>query len=715
MEEKDMKYEKEHLRFIVSKIEADLAKISESASDLKSQIVEQRSRIWEDFSRGAVNPATELQEVMQITQNEQNDTERFERLRLQQERLKGQKNSPYFARIDFAETDGGPESFYIGNTSFIGEADSDIYVCDWRADISSLFYNQGIGNAYYDSPIGRISGILSLRRQFKIEDSKLKYMFDSDIAIEDDILKDELGKNADLKLKTIVSTIQREQNLIIREQDCDLLLVQGVAGSGKTSIALHRIAYLLYHLRNSLSSANIIIFSPSNVWNSYIADVLPELGEENVTQKGFGEFFSEFFEDWTIETYAENSERRLNGEWKKGEDKKLSEEFCSELEEYFVTKGQFKTEYSDVVFDGNTILTSEDFRIYYEKIFKNYQPAMRKNKILSIVLQDIENEYKEKYLDKYIFNITNSAGGSISFTDFEEQVEKEKEWHRVVTSITDTVNNVFGRVNIKNAYLTVLKDLIPECYEDCLNNFEQKKMNYEDIFPLIYLKYLRGDIRPYHKISQIVVDEAQDYQPIIYILLNKIFTGSKFTVLGDISQRTSGENLKIEDIKRFFPGKTVKYKRLNRSYRSTKEINDYLKTIDICKDNGDVEYLDRQGKAVEFRRVDSSDDVSGILKGFGKENYRSNAVICRDFKDCEILFEKLKNKINIALIGEYDSIEPGKNVIIPSYLVKGLEFDAVLAFDRRGEFADEDQIFYVSCSRALHKLVVADTDKSLFE
>lgn len=715
MEDKELSFEKEHLRFIVGKIKEYLSRTSKASSELKNQIVAQRSRIWEDFSRGALNPSTELQEVMQISQTERNDTDRFERLQSLTERLLRQKKNPYFARIDFSENNDVPESFYIGQSSLIDEENSDVYICDWRADIASLFYNQGLGRAYYDSPIGRIYGNLSLRRQFKIEKSKLKYMFDSEIAIEDDILKDELGKSADLKLKTIVSTIQKEQNTIIRETDCDLLLVQGVAGSGKTSIALHRIAYLLYHLKSSLSSANIIIFSPNNVWISYISDVLPELGEERAEEKGVLEFFASFFEDYSVESYADSMERHLNIGYAEGETYKCSAEFFAALKKYFDTQGQYKTEYTDIVFDGNLILSSEDFRKYYESIFKNYPPAMRKNKIISIVMQDIDNDYKDRYLEKYILAKELESGGSVRFTEFEEQLEKEKEWRRCVSSVTDSINGAFGSVNIRQAYLAVVKELIPECYEECVKNFEQRRLNYEDVFPLAYLKYLRGDIRPYHKISQIVVDEAQDYPPAVYILLNSIFVGAKFTILGDVSQKTNSAGCKIEEIRNYFPTKSTKYFHLNRSYRSTKEINDYLKKIDTCADNSDIEYLDRSGSEVSFENGVTVEKTAEILSSFREEKHLSNAVICRDYKDCLALYEKLKDKTDIMIVGENDAVLPGKNVIIPSYLVKGLEFDAVIAFDRRKEFSDDDRIFYVACSRALHKLVVAVPEKDLFE
>ena len=715
MEEMELIREKEHLKFTVGKISDCLVQNRAATSELKSRIVEERSRIWEDFSRGSLNPSTEMQEVMQITQNEQNDTARFERLRQQEERLSRQKKTPYFARIDFTEDGDDPENFYIGQSSFIDAETSDILICDWRADISSLFYDQGIGKSFYDSPMGRIFGDITLRRQFKIENSKLKYMFDSDIAIEDDILKDELGKSADLKLKTIVSTIQKEQNTIIRETDCDLLLVQGVAGSGKTSIALHRIAYLLYHNRDTLTSSNVIIFSPSNVWNSYIADVLPELGEEKVTQQGFYEFFTQFFEDVFVEGYADCMERHLTRGYLSGENKKGSLEFCKELENSFLSQGQYNTEYCDIIFDGNMILSADEFRKYYEFIFKNYNPSMRKNKILSIVLQDIENEYKDKYLENWFFNIQHEAGGSIQFTDFEEQVEKEKEWKRVVSSVTDTINGAFGNVNIKQTYLATVKKLLPECYDECAANFAEKRMNYEDLFPMAYLKFLRGDIRPYHKISQIVVDEAQEYSPIIYILLSKIFTGAKFTILGDVSQKTNSDGCGIESVSDFFPKKQIKYYRLNRSYRSTKEINDYLKTVDTCTDNRDIKYLDRSGHPVDFVKISSVEEVANILSEFRNEKHLSNAIICRSFSDCEKLYEKLKKTARVYLVGDEDSVSPGQNVIIPSYLVKGLEFDAVIVADRRKEFPGEDNLFYVSCSRALHRLAVAEFDNEIFE
>ena len=340
---------------------------------------------------------------------------------------------------------------------------------------------------------------------------------------------------------------------------------------------------------------------------------------------------------------------------------------------------------------------------------------MRKNKILSIVLQDIENEYKDKYLENWLFNMQQEAGGSIQFTDFEEQVEKEKEWKRVVSSVTDTINGAFGNVNIKQTYLVTVKKLLPECYEECAANFAEKRMNYEDLFPMAYLKFLRGDIRPYHKISQIVVDEAQEYSPIIYILLSKIFTGAKFTILGDVSQKTNSDGCGIESIADFFPKKQIKYYRLNRSYRSTKEINDYLKTVDTCTDNRDIKYLDRSGHPVDFVKISSVEEVADILSDFRNEKHLSNAIICRSFSDCKKLYEKLKKSARVYLVGEEDSVSPGQNVIIPSYLVKGLEFDAVIVADRRKEFSGEDNLFYVSCSRALHRLAVAEFDNEIFE
>ena len=213
---KDFEYEKQHLAEVIAKIDEFSGKSETAEIDLREKIREERARIWEDFSRGSMNPSSEIQDVVQISQTEMRDTARYEHIKQQVKNLHSQRYSPYFARLDFKENGYEPESFYIGNISLIDSESSDLYICDWRADISSMFYDFELGHAFYDSPTGRIEGELLLRRQFKIMDSILKYMFDTDVAIQDEILKDELGKTSDVKLKTIVTTIQKEQNGIIR-------------------------------------------------------------------------------------------------------------------------------------------------------------------------------------------------------------------------------------------------------------------------------------------------------------------------------------------------------------------------------------------------------------------------------------------------------------------------------------------------------------------
>ena len=287
--------EREHLAFVENYIKEKLSETGTDLSSLRDYIYEQRRRTWEDFARASEHPEQNLQELTQMAMTEQRDVGRYERLEKMQETLVRLADNPYFARLDIEE-DGETDRIYVGRRSLIDEESSDILVCDWRSDIASVFYDSGLGKTSYNCPAGRVECNLKLKRQFVIRDGALQYMFDSDIAVEDDVLMHELGKDSDLKMKTVVSTIQCEQNEIIRNTSSDVCLVQGVAGSGKTSIALHRLAYLLYRYRDSLAAGNIIIFSPNRVFDAYIADVLPELGEDRVTQTSFHDLFSPFFE-----------------------------------------------------------------------------------------------------------------------------------------------------------------------------------------------------------------------------------------------------------------------------------------------------------------------------------------------------------------------------------------------------------------------------------
>ncbi len=699
--------EKQHLKKIVDLINDQLKLDDKRKAELKKEIIEERARIWDDLSKGAYDIATEMQDVTTDSQADYLRAASYDRIEQRKNRLIMLHDNPYFARIDFKENGYDEvETYYIGACSFSNDETSEIYVCDWRADISSLFYEQGLGPVSYTTTYETINGDLSLRRQFKIENAELKYMFDSDVAIEDDILQNELAKDSDLKLKTIVSTIQKEQNKIIRDISGDILLVQGVAGSGKTSIALHRLAYLLYKYRNSLTADSIIIFSPNNVFNGYIADVLPALGEQKAVQKSFHELFASFFPQFSFETPVEYHERMLAEEDKTNEHFKTTEEFASVLRSVFMEETAVRESAPAITFKNTTLMKAEEVLDRYNNWYKNFPPANRIQKIKNTVMEDFENNCKDYYLASFIKKMKRDE--ALDFTDEEEVILKNNEWERALKEMERKIDRLL-QPDLLAIYKKALAKGCPEAesYTGISKNAAGSVLlDYTDLFPMTYLGILSGAVRPMRKIAHCVIDEAQDYPPILYRIINSLFPMAKLTILGDISQKTSDIGLSIDKIEDYFTRKTVFYK-LTRSYRSTSNINSYLKSVEPTKAEG-TDYFERNGEDVSFISS-SAEDITSAIEELISSGHKSNAIICKDRAECHRIKDILGDKIKATVIGEDNIIYPRTTVIIPSYLTKGLEFDGVVVVDKDGTFSSKAKgLYYVACSRALHKLYVAN-------
>ncbi|MBO4392290.1 MAG: UvrD-helicase domain-containing protein, partial [Clostridia bacterium] len=683
--DKSLSFEKKYLATVINKIDGMELQFEGTSENIREQITEMRRRIWDDQKHGEFN-AHDLFELTQITMTENAEVNRYYDFRRRLQLLEKMRFSPYFARLDFKEeVSGEEESIYIGYLSLIDG--SEVLVCDWRADISSMYYDSPLGKTYYTTQYGDINVDLTLRRQFKIKNSKLEFMFDSDIVINDSVLQEELGKTADLKLKTIITTIQKEQNAIIRDLSGDLLLVQGVAGSGKTSIALHRLAYLLYKHRNSLSSDNIVIFSPNGVFSSYIADVLPELGEEKVVQTDFYDFFDRLlFPETEEDTAKSNSE---NGEEEDGDDEdsltgasekyivdripteddlffrnlneqneaisrsgerfesvklKGSDGFSAFLEKY-LDETIAKTAFHDMVFLGDTVMTEEELRRAFFEDFKGYSSEVRKNKILGRLLDHIENDdgFKEAKLADFGTKFKKQATEAAQqYTDEEINDEKTRFWNTNVTRLTEEINSMFN-VDPMIIYFGALKEYAPKEYEKTVNVRKTGHLYFEDMLCIIYLNLLAGKIPQQYKISQVVVDEAQDYPPIIYKILARLCRGAKFTVLGDINQTISQHIGSIAEISKYIPSKNTRIFELKKSYRSTVEINNFINRF---KETAvDAEYLDRHGKEPET--IKTGDCISAIAAKIGElkaEKYSSNAIICATEERAKEIYGKLKEK-----------------------------------------------------------------------
>ena len=709
-ENKDFLKEKRYLNKVIKRIKQLTKEYETSSAELGRYIREERSRMWEDFKRAELS-AEQMMDLTQITMTEETDVNMYYDFIFRIENLKKMVTSPYFARLDFKEEGySDKETIYIGYLSLLDG--SDVLICDWRADICSMYYDSPLGKTFYVSQEGKINVDLLLRRQFKIIDGKMEYMFDSDIAIEDNILKEELGKTADLKLKTIITTIQKEQNAIIRDISADLLLVQGVAGSGKTSVALHRLAYLLYKYRKTVTSENIVIFSPNEVFSSYISDVLPNLGEKKVVETDFHSYLKPFLYEKSFGDIVEQNESLMNDPDRMDTIKlKGSEDFALFLKNYFI-KNSGKIEYKDISVAGRTVMKAEELEYEFTELYKNYTTEVRLNKIANKLIDHVENDnnIKKTILASFEREFKLKAlQNANEYTDDELDLEKKQYWMEAVRRLEMELREKLS-INAYQMYLDALKEYNFNEFIKTAENYEKGKLLFEDMLCIAYLKLLSGQIPVQSKIGYVVVDEAQDYPPILFMILSLLCRNAKFTILGDINQTMTQHLDSIKDIEHLLEDsvKTKKVFDLNKSYRSTVEINNFLNNFK--QTDGHVEFLDRHGDEPHIRKSENlAKDIADEIESLKNNGFNSNAIICRDMAHVEMLYEELQPLIpKLVKVDKDTTVRGGQNVLIPIYLTKGLEFDGVIIPDINmfEGHPDEKGLQYVACSRALHKLTV---------
>ncbi len=703
MENEIFQQEKQRLEYVIDYIDKTLFSQGPNEANLRQYIIEERKRIWDDYS---VNP--DNQEWLQANQTLEMDTEQYFRIKDKLHFLEEARSSPYFARIDFKEEGyDDVESFYIGALSLIDNRTYNVLVCDWRADIATLFYDGTLGAAQYQCQEGTIQGEISLRRQMKIEDAKLQYVFDNGINITDPILMEELGRNSDAKLKTVINTIQQEQNCVIRDVNADLLLVQGSAGSGKTSVALHRIAFLLYKYRNSLTSQNVIIFSPSEVFSAYIAEVLPELGEENAVRSDFYHFFADMESQTHYADRSEQIEALLQSNdpfLRKMIHEKGKKEFAEELVAFYEDKNKSFRVTENVMFFGQTLATAEEMNQWYFEDYASYAPAQRAGKIVTR-LCDTAEDLKEEIC--HVFLNEASQYGILAFTDEEKAEQCASMWDSGMKEIEATVKNML-LLSERTVYLEFLQQNYPDYYDYTKNLFDQDIVPYEDLFCLSWLKVLSGTISPMRTVKQVVVDEAQEYPEIVYLLLAHIFPVARFTVLGDIAQQVDAKISSIESIASCFPEKKTKSCfHLNKSYRSTHEINEFASRF--RHGEKDLRLMDRHGITPQILPfTDPVEQIKKTVSSYRSRGRKTNMILCRTQRECDELYRKLMHEIPIIRMRSFDTFTPETTVILPVYLSKGLEADGVvLAGVSDAWNTEEDRnLMYVAATRALHELTV---------
>ena len=687
LSEKEIKNEKNYLDYTLKIIRGQISELGQQLYEKQEKIMEFKKFIWN--SKADMDP-TEMKTMINASDLEV-ALASYKSNHMQ--KLYKVQSKPYFGSITFKENNqNNQDKIYIGITHVEDEENEKYLVHDWRAPICSMFYDYELGKASYLAPEGMITGEITNKRQFTIKDGKLIRVFDNNINIDDELLQEVLTEESNDKMKNIVNTIQQEQNAIIRNVTDKNLIVQGIAGSGKTSVALHRIAFLLYKIEN-LSSNNVLIFSPNQVFTEYISNVLPELGEANTMQTTLSDFLSSNLEEYkTVESFTSFVERyykyqETNKEWVKS---KQSDEIITHINSFaqnILEKAAFE----------NDIIT-HDFEITKETL--NY---LLKNRYERILLKERLDAIAEKMC-----------------RDFYEGKHTKKS---VILSLLKKSLNI--KLNYKELYKGFFNSQF--FVENTTFNLTEKEIKdavgkrnikYEDACIVLYLKGLFEGFSYRGLIKEVVIDEAQDYSKLEYILIRKIFKKSNFTILGDINQTINPyykyENL--EELSKIFDNGTI-YLELNKTYRSTPEIIEHTNKILNLKH---VSAIRRENQRPVLFRDNILDLKTSLLKDINllKKEHFSVAIITKDDSESEKVYELLKNDVkDINILNSNTKNFNKKMVIIPSYIAKGLEFDSVIIYTEKENSykQDEKYLYYVACTRAQHQLIIYNNHIDFFQ
>jgi DNA helicase-2/ATP-dependent DNA helicase PcrA len=749
---KDWDMEQKRVDFVVKEIEKKAVKLNNNAGKVNSDVLEIRKTFWNDVTVNFDEPDDIAETAASIKQQAELLSERertHSQLDQQLKTLARLKDSPYFGRIDFWESgEKSAEKIYLGISSFMDEKDEDFLIYDWRAPISSLYYDYSPGPALYETPEGTIKGTMELKRQFIIKDSRIKGMFEAGVTIGDDKLQEVIGNNASSHMISIVATIQREQNQIIRNERSKILIVQGVAGSGKTSAALQRVAFLLYRYRETLKSENILLFSPNPLFNSYVATVLPELGEENMQQSTFQEYLNvRVGKEFNVEDPFEQMEFLLsNGDQDiariNGIRYKASLEFKQLIEQY-VTKLSIKgLIFKDIIFRKEIMISKLEIAQYFYSLEKSHSIPNRMELVKDWLLKELKKRVKqerskswaeeeiqfldkEDYLEAFNKLIEKKQYTENSFNDFEKE-------QRILAEmvVKEKFKPLFNKVkklkfiDLPAIYTQLFKNIrnknLPENWEKiCSQTIE--KINhfvipYEDATPYVYLQDLLEGRKSNSAIRHIFIDEAQDYTPFQFAFIQRLFPYSKMTLLGDINQAIfSGATNSSSALNHLTAGeKDIESFVLMKTYRSTRPIVEF--TSQLLKGGGNIEPFNRPGKKPTVEIVKANKDmISNIthrIEQYKTGGHQTIAVICRTAKESKQVFDELKVHIPLHLIEKGTiSYEKG-TLVIPSYLAKGIEFDAVIIYDSSQYRSEsERKLFYTVCTRAMHELYIFSNEE----
>ncbi|PMD68144.1 RNA polymerase recycling motor HelD [Companilactobacillus nuruki] len=733
--------EQQRVNDVAKKIDKKIERVDQSIA----QAHQETNRIERNYGENTKVNTTEIDDQMETNASVQQQkqlvalaVENENILNSDKLKLENLQGSPYFGRIDIVE-DGEEDTLYIG-TSTLQDDNGEFLIYDWRAPISGIYYNGILGKVHYQTPNGTAEVDLKKKRQFQIVHNKIRTMFDTNETVGDEILQSVLSEYSDEYLKNIVATIQHEQNTIIRDTHSDILLVQGVAGSGKTSAILQRVAYLLYHSRSTMNADNIVLFSPNKLFSNYISEVLPSLGERNMRQVTLNEFISLRLSGVQVETLFERYEKdehNLPETTVKIRLYKESSDFLDKLEQLETNHPEHILHFEDVIFEGKPFFTKEEISKIYDTVNHAYHIPDRflktKNILIKRLQKRIHDDRQQDWVQSEIDNLSDEDFQQIitdhniqESTNQRDIIAEEFLRERYAPIYNALVNNYF--FNPYKEYLFLLNDMKQNLVSDNIwqtmiesidDQIETHKLNLSDSVAILYLRDLITDGGINHAIQHIFIDEVQDYTMAQLKYIAHSFPNAKMTLLGDRAQDvlTSSyrKNDLVTEVTELFSKKKLTTITLNQSYRSTAEITNFATKL-LPKGN-EIKAFSRQGENPVIKVFDNNNYYQG-LKETAKElnkRYDTVAILTRNQAQAEQIYTHFSDESIVTLVdADFRSIPKGI-LILPIYLAKGLEFDAVIGHDiSANNYPDKRSVdvLYTICTRAMHSLTLC-VDKNI--
>ena len=735
--------EQQYLDHVQQEITLAEAKAQRSIDQAQTDAASLNKQFNEEVHLSYGSDTTNLETALSIRQQQQMLAER-DNSRQQSTKqlniLQRLAKTPYFARLDFHEH-GEPkrETIYIGLSSFTDQKDH-FLIYDWRAPISSIYYDGKLGDVTYQTPDGEQNVNVLLKRQFLIKDQEIQSMFDTTETIGDQMLLEVLGEKSSTQMRAIVTTIQQEQNKIIRNTSADLLFVQGAAGSGKTSAILQRVAFLLYRYRGKLNSSQVIMFSPNQLFNDYIENVLPELGEQNMVQMTYRQFVGRRLPQLEIFNPAAQFDVVQSDLAKKINQIKTSLPFFKAVQRYAKLLEKSGMIFRDLKFRGKPYFAKDKIAEIYYSFNENYHLANRmdatQEKLVQLLNRKIEPETRKKWVARTVESLTDEQLQAMYRQVDQEFESSDAEFkflaRKIVTKELQQVNKGIRRfrfVNSRAQYLHFLRQ-IPQLInlteygvtaeewladvDQVQADFKDKQVNLADVSPYLYLIDLVCGRRPARKIKFVFIDEIQDYTPFQLAYLQESFPKARYTMLGDLNQAIftgSSSHTLLNQVQKLFAADKTEVVQLTRSYRSTKPITEFTRSL--LRNGQTIDTFERPGDLPNVAVRPKLADLDGLLLQQLRSNDQRNfttAIIAKTKKESEAIAAYLKSQDYAATLirSENQRLAAG-TLIVPAYLAKGLEFDAVIMWDASASnYHDEDerQLVYTIASRAMHRLTI---------